>query len=281
MLFGRETLEKIEEWDNLPEFDNGENFKGKLLDNDSVKNYLWDFHKFYGRCKKRGDAMKENKFEYWITQVDRCELDLVNPRMIYWTSLGCVTRVKMIPPSNIEDLDDMKSWKVIVFHDFHQREPSFYNAYDFIVGEGNYLIRWYANWKKWPLKYKVWTYSADLNVVNFRVECPTSVKKRETWMNNHKPRMTAFNFPKWDKYDDNKNDVKRIDYIRGYFKDDPRAVVVLTLEKKKITWDEARINQWNVGVMNDNGDTDEEMMKNLLLGAFAYDEDFDKKGGYE
>ena len=37
MLFGRETLEKIEEWDNLPEFDNGENFKGKLLDNDSVK----------------------------------------------------------------------------------------------------------------------------------------------------------------------------------------------------------------------------------------------------
>ena len=31
--------------------------------------------------------------------------------------------------------------------------------------------------------------------------------------------MTVFNFPKWDKYDDNKNDVKRIDYIRGYFKD--------------------------------------------------------------
>ena len=64
-------------------------------------------------------------------------------------------------------------------------------------------------------------------------------------MNNHKPRMTAFNFPKWDKYDDNKNDVKRIDYIRGYFKDDPRAVVVLTLEKKKITWDEARINPFS------------------------------------
>ena len=65
--------------------------------------------------------MKENKFEYWITQVDRCELDLVNPRMIYWTSLGRVTRVKMIPPSNTEDLDDMKSWNVIVFHDFNQR----------------------------------------------------------------------------------------------------------------------------------------------------------------
>ena len=42
-----------------------------------------------------------------------------------------------------------------------------------------------------------------------------------------------------------------------------------------------RVNQWNVGIMNDNGDTDEEMMKNLLLGAFAYDEDFDKMGGYE
>ena len=67
---------------------------------------------------------------------------------------------------------------------------------------------------------------------------------------------------------------------RKRVKDDPRAVVVLTLEKKKITWVEARINQWNVGVMNDNGDTDEEMMKNLLLGAFAYDEDFDKMGGY-
>ena len=33
--------------------------------------------------------------------------------------------------------------------------------------------------------------------------------------------------------------------------------------------------------MNDNGDTNEEMMKNLLLGAFAYDEDFNKMGGYE
>ena len=78
--------------------------------------------------------------------------------------------------------------------------------------------------------------------------------------------MTAFNFPKWDKYEDNKNDVKRINYIRGYFKDDPRAVVVLTLEKKKIMWDEAWIYQWNVGVMNDNGDTDEEK---LAFGCFC------------
>ena len=45
--------------------------------------------------------------------------------------------------------------------------------------------------------------------------------------------MTAFNFPKCDKYDDNKNDVKRIDYICGYFKDDPRAVVVLTFGEKE------------------------------------------------
>ena len=111
--------------------------------------------------------MKENKFEYWITQINRCELDLVNPRMIYWTALDHVTRIKMIPPSNIEDMDDKTSWNVVVVHNFHQREPSFFNAYEFVVGEGNYLLSWYANWRKWPLKYKVWTYSADLNVVNF------------------------------------------------------------------------------------------------------------------
>ena len=34
-----------------------------------------------------------------------------------------------------------------------------------IVGEGNYLISWYANWRNGPLKYKAWTYSANLNVV--------------------------------------------------------------------------------------------------------------------
>ena len=187
----------------------------------------------------------------------------------------------MFPPSDMGALDDMKEWKVIVFHDFHQREPSIFNAHEFIVGEGNYLISWYAIWRKWPSKYKVWTYSAGLNVVDFCLECPTSVKKRNMWMKANNPRMTAFNFPKWDKYDADINDVKRIDYVRGYFKDYPRAVVVLTLEKKKIMWEEARINQWNVEVLDDNGNTDEEMMKNLLMGTFAYDEDFDKMGGYE
>ena len=28
-------------------------------------------------------AIKEHKVEYWINQVDRCELDLVNPKMKY------------------------------------------------------------------------------------------------------------------------------------------------------------------------------------------------------
>ena len=93
--------------------------------------------------------------------------------------LGCVTKIKIMPPSNVNDLDEMKEWKVIVIHDFHLREPSFFNPYAFIVDEGNYLIGWYANWKKCPLKYKVWTYSADLNVVNFHVKCPTSMKEYE------------------------------------------------------------------------------------------------------
>ena len=77
-------------------------------------------------------------------------------------------------------------------------------------------------------------------------------------MKANNPRMTAFNYPKQDKYNSDKNEIQWIDYIHGYFKDDPRAVVVWTLEKK-IMWNEARINQSNVGVMHDKGITNEEL----------------------
>ena len=42
------------------------------------------FQKYYHRGTLQDySAIKAHKVEYWINQVDRCELDLVNPKLKY------------------------------------------------------------------------------------------------------------------------------------------------------------------------------------------------------
>ena len=82
---GRTLEEAVRKWEEIPDFmddqdvDHGED-KREIVD------YLYDFHCFYGCGSTKKDTSKEHKTEYWIDQVDHCELDLVSPRVIYWTS---------------------------------------------------------------------------------------------------------------------------------------------------------------------------------------------------
>ena len=92
---------------------------------------MFDFHCYYGHGSSKQATCKEHKAKYWIDQVDRCELDLVSPRLIYWTSKGRVTRIKITPPVSNKKLDSLQNWKVLVFHDYHQLMPSIYNANQF------------------------------------------------------------------------------------------------------------------------------------------------------
>ena len=89
-----------------------------------------------------------NKVEYWIQQVDRLELDLVCPRLEYWTKEGRVTRFKIEPPRYLDDFEDRNRWKVIAFHDFHQDLPLMMSLPDFENIHGSYLVNWYSNWRK-------------------------------------------------------------------------------------------------------------------------------------
>ena len=46
--------------------------------------YLHTFQEHYHRGTLQDySAIKAHKVEYWINQVDRCELDLVNPKLKY------------------------------------------------------------------------------------------------------------------------------------------------------------------------------------------------------
>ena len=60
------------------------------------------FQEYYHRGSQQDySAIKEHKVEYWIDQLDRCELDLVNPKLKCWTKKGRVTRLKTSPPSMV------------------------------------------------------------------------------------------------------------------------------------------------------------------------------------
>ena len=77
-------------------------------DKREIVDYLFDFHCYYGREDSKAYTSKEHKTEYWIDQVDRCELDLVSPRVVYWTTRGRVTRIKITPPHDKKKLDSCK-----------------------------------------------------------------------------------------------------------------------------------------------------------------------------
>ena len=61
------------------------------------------FQEYYHRGGLQDySAIKEHKVKYWINQVDRCELDLVNPKLKYWTKKGRVTRLKISLSKGLE-----------------------------------------------------------------------------------------------------------------------------------------------------------------------------------
>ena len=58
-------------------------------DREKAFKYLHMFQEYYHHGSLQNySAIKEHKVEYWINQVDRCELDLVNPKLKYWTKKG-------------------------------------------------------------------------------------------------------------------------------------------------------------------------------------------------
>ena len=201
-------------------------------------------------------------------------MDLVSPRLIYWTTKGRVTRIKITPPHDKKKLDSWKNWKVVVFHDYHQLMPSIYNVDQFLKEEGSYVIFWYANWRKWPLKYKVWENVANLTMLQFaRKECPTSIAKKEAWLVKNPDRMKITSFVSWEMIDGNKNDLLRLDCIHGYYKSDPNMAIQRALEVQKGKWIWDQIKNWNSGVMNHDGDLDEELLKRLKYGPYVYGDD--------
>ena len=124
--------EFAEKWDLLPEYDD-EGFRGGAESKKDIAKYIEDFQTFYGRSLSSPDTTREHKKERWVDQVDRCELDMVQPCVIYWTSKGRFTRIKIIPPTDPKTMEKLHYWKVLVFHDYHQLMPSFYTANDFII----------------------------------------------------------------------------------------------------------------------------------------------------
>ena len=267
----RKTPEEYaRKWDLLPEYDD-EGFRGGNENKKDIAKYIEDFQAFYGRSLSSPDPTREHKKEYWVDQVDRCELDMVQPRVIYWTSKGRVTRIKITPPKNPKEMEKLHHWKVLVFHDYHQLMPSFYTANDFIVEEGSYIVCWYANWRKWPLKYKVWEFTANMTIVPFPLkECPTSIKKKKVYMEQNIPKLSVFHFHSWDRFDGEKNELERFDYIRGYFKNDPEMALSWSLERAKANWTYDQITHWNNGVMDHDGDIDFEKLQKIMYTPHIY-----------
>ena len=152
--------------------------------------------------------------------------------------------------------------------------PSIYNVDQFLTEEGSYVIFWYANWRMWPLKYKVWEGVANLTMVPFaQKECPTTIKKKETWLANNPGRMKITSFVSWEMVDGNKNDLLRLECIPGYYKRDPNMAIQCALEVQKGKWIWDQIQNWHSGVMNHDGMLDEELLKRLKYGPYVYGDD--------
>ena len=45
-----------------------------------------------------------------------------------------------------------------MFFDHHQKEPVIVNALRAMM-EDMFIVAWYANWRKWPLVYKEWSWA--------------------------------------------------------------------------------------------------------------------------
>ena len=130
---------EMAKWDALPPRE--ENITAEFRNEEHKKqteNYLKEFHQFYQRDDEtfKDSDLLENKHEYWIQETDRVDLDMVSPRIVYWTSLGRVTRLKIVEPNIIDDYDYLSRWKMIIFRDYHRNYPEIIDVDSFIKENG-------------------------------------------------------------------------------------------------------------------------------------------------
>ena len=271
---------QLHRWKDVPSVREMPMLEG-FTDNDveqKVKKYLAKFLNLYNRWEEpeneRAPWYKENKVEYWIQEVDRCELDLITPRLIYWSKHGRVTRFKIVPPRFVDDFGNWNCWKVIAFHDFHQDLPTISTCQDFIMEHGPFLPNWYSNWRKWSYEINEWHSSASEDVVPLSTkECEESKRNKEYFLKGHRmeyKRMPVTTFRDWQNFDRSKDTLKRQEYVCGYYKEDANQIVDSTLQMQKKMWQCERAQLWNAGVMNENGTLDSLKLKKFKFGQEAY-----------
>ena len=95
------------------------------------------------------------------------------PELQYWTRDGLLTRMIVMKPCTGSQLESLAEWTVVMFFDYHQKEPLVSNALQVMV-EDRYILAWYANWRKWPLTYKEWSWAARKCEVQNPLKVPNS-----------------------------------------------------------------------------------------------------------
>ena len=253
-----DTPWKMDRWKDVPVVRESLCFEntGKEKD-DAIKEYLKKFMKFYNRWEEpnlvEAQIFKENKVEYWIQQVDRLELDLVCPRLEYWTREGRVTRFKIEPPRHLDDFEDRNRWKVIAFHDFHQDLPLMMSLPDFESIHGSYLVDWYSNWRKWSYEAEMWHFAASEDVVPLTTEeSPESKFNKKIFFAGYR-RLAVYSIKSWKDFDKSKSEMQRNSYLEDYFMEDAGLSIIATLASHKTEWYKERTVLWNAGVMRDDG----------------------------
>ena len=273
----RESNFKMHRWMDIPTFDQFvEDPFGHPEDEVKTREFLRKFLRYYGRVSVDDHDeltfFKENKVEYWVQEVDRCNLDMCNPRLVYWTDKGRVTRMKITPPEFVEDNDNLILWKMIVFYDFHQKMPEITTVREFMSKNGSYLVYWYANWRKWSYKYRVWREAANKEMFDFskEEESKDSEKGRARYLGDSwGPRMKIDVIHDWCMFDE-KEEFRREEYLRGYFREEDKELVPLLMKERYRGWQSDRIRYWNNYVMDNDGNIDEEKKKLLDLGLMCY-----------
>ena len=89
---------------------------------------------------------------------------------------------------------------------YHQREPFVSNALQAMV-EDRFILAWYANWRKWPLVYKEWSWAARKCEVQNLMKVPNSLayfegKYKESIMKGEREVIPESEFKAWLGYTD-------------------------------------------------------------------------------
>ena len=95
------------------------------------------------------------------------------PQLRYWTRDGLLTRMIIMKPNTGSQIESLAEWTVVMFFDHHQREPLVRNGLQ-VVAEDRFIVAWYANWRKWSLVYKEWSWAARKCEVQSPFKVPNS-----------------------------------------------------------------------------------------------------------